>query len=141
MRKATSVLVFALGTGLALAQESNEVRVDAYSVSMDPYAKFGPQYFVFGQGGLTCADTLSAPSHESEGRQWLWGYWSALNFTNIAIGAGAGQERVWIEVKAVCTANPTINLADAALRTFQYFQKNNRALFEHLPASSDKLQR
>ena len=70
----------------------------------------------YGIGRDSCAHWLGVPGEDRDGVNWLFGYWTALNFLNPnthLVGAKAGPSGVVDEVRKLCQAQPSMPLQSA----------------------------
>jgi hypothetical protein len=70
-----------------------------------------------GVGGRTCAFWLSSQEHKSEGRVWIYGFWSGLNY--VAAASEQNQSKATSDamvsaVEQACRRYPSRVLAAAA---------------------------
>jgi hypothetical protein len=76
---------------------------------------------MFGIGIKSCAYWQSSPSTISEGRVWIYGYWSGLNTfnnQNHIVGENTDSAGIVGEVTKICNDRPSMALSSAVLSAF-----------------------
>ena len=83
----------------------------------------------FGVGNSSCATWLSTPIKEYEGKAWIYGAWSGMNFknqSNHVVGDSTDAEGIVGEVKAMCFKEPSLPLRSATYQTYVRLERANR---------------
>jgi len=83
----------------------------------------------YGAGLESCATWLSNPGEEASGSNWVLGYWSGRNIDNAQnhlVGSHTDGQGVLGEVKVICTAEPSTELADAVARTYFKMEREGK---------------
>jgi len=81
---------------------------------------------MMGIGGMSCAHWQSTQALRLEGKIWIYGFWTGLNY----VAAASGQEtkvdtaEVMVEVKKTCAHRPSQVLASAVWAA--YLELNKR---------------
>ena len=68
--------------------------------------------YILGDGAQSCATWLGDAASENNGRAWIAGFWSGLNFTpgQELVGQSTDGEGIIGEVKLMCQQNPSMRL-------------------------------
>jgi hypothetical protein len=86
-------------------------------------------FFVYGIGRSSCANWLSQPVKENEGKAWIFGFWAGLNRLNEQnhmVGGKSDGPAIVGETRKICAAEPSTDLVDAVERVYYEFQRRGK---------------
>lgn len=81
---------------------------------------------LLGIGGNSCASNMATPD-DSARVAWVFGFWTAMNFTKDKnVGGSTDPRGIYAEVELLCRQQPSLTLAVATYRTYARLAAEDR---------------